>query len=62
MPELKDRLNLKAVREKEGGGYCKLSGMMLLLTRRVPNEGDAVTLEGWRFELSIWMKKPLRRC
>jgi len=32
MNELKDRLNLKALREEGGGRFCTLSGMMLLLT------------------------------
>ncbi|WP_291013669.1 hemolysin family protein [Hydrogenophaga sp.] len=51
VPELKDRLNLSAVPEEERGRYQTLSGMMMLLTGRLPKEADAVNWEGWHFEI-----------
>jgi putative hemolysin len=49
--ELKDRLMLDAVPEEERGRYHTLSGMMMLLTGRLPNVADWVVWEGWRFEI-----------
>jgi putative hemolysin len=51
VPELKDRLGLKTVPEEERGRYQTLSGMMMLLTGRLPKETDAVDWEGWHFEI-----------
>jgi len=51
IPELKDRLGLDAVPEEERGRYHTVSGLMMLLTGRLPKEGDAVTWDGWRFEI-----------
>ncbi|MBC7778834.1 MAG: HlyC/CorC family transporter [Proteobacteria bacterium] len=51
IPELKDRLHLSAVPEEERGRYHTLSGMMMLLTGRLPREADAVEWENWRFEI-----------
>jgi len=51
VPELKDRLQLSAVPEEDRGRYHTLSGMMMLLTGRLPKEADAVTWEGWHFEI-----------
>lgn len=51
VPELKDRLRLSAVPEEERGRYHTLSGMMMLLTGRLPKVADAVTWEGWHFEI-----------
>jgi putative hemolysin len=51
VPELKDRLELQAVPEEERGRYHTLSGMMMLLTGRLPKVCDTVTWEGWRFEI-----------
>lgn len=51
VPELKDRLDLDAVPEEERGRYHTLSGMMMLLTGRLPKEADTVTWEGWHFEI-----------
>ncbi|MDP3169075.1 MAG: hemolysin family protein [Polaromonas sp.] len=51
VPELKDRLDLDAVPEEERGRYHTLSGMMMLLTGRLPKESDTVTWEGWHFEI-----------
>lgn len=51
VPELKDRLGLDAVPDEERGRYHTLSGMMMLLTGRVPKTADMVTWEDWRFEI-----------
>jgi putative hemolysin len=51
VPELKDRLDLDAVPEEDRGRYHTLSGMMMLLTGRLPKELDTVTWEGWHFEI-----------
>jgi putative hemolysin len=51
VPELKDRLDLTAVPEEDRGRYQTLSGMMMLLTGRLPKEADAVNWEGWHFEI-----------
>jgi putative hemolysin len=51
VPELKDRLMLDEVPEEERGRYHTLSGMMMLLTGRLPKVADTVTWEGWRFEI-----------
>ncbi len=51
VPELKDRLNLDTVPDEDRGRYHTLSGMMMLLTGRLPREADSVTWEGWRLEI-----------
>ncbi|MDM7941641.1 MAG: hemolysin family protein [Hydrogenophaga sp.] len=51
VPELKDRLLLDSVPDEERGRYHTLSGMMMLLTGRLPKEADMVTWEGWRLEI-----------
>ncbi len=51
VPELKDRLVLQTVPEEERGRYHTLSGMMMLLTGRLPKVADNVIWEGWRFEI-----------
>lgn len=51
VPELKDRLELAAVPEEERGRYHTLSGMMMLLSGRLPKVADVVEWEGWRFEI-----------
>lgn len=51
IPDLKDRLGLDAVPEEDKGRYHTLSGMLMLLTGRLPSEGDTETWEGWRFEI-----------
>ncbi len=51
VPELKDRLALDAVPEEERGRYHTLSGMMMLLTGRLPRVAEAVDWEGWRLEI-----------
>ena len=49
--ELKDRLNLKTVPEEEKGRYQTLSGMIMLLTGKLPTETDKVVWESWQFEV-----------
>jgi putative hemolysin len=51
VPELKDRLALDEVPEEDRGRYHTLSGMMMLLTGRLPKVADSVDWEGWRFEI-----------
>ncbi len=49
--ELKDRLDLKNVPEEEKGRYQTLSGMMMLLTGKLPAVTDKVVWENWEFEV-----------
>lgn len=49
--ELKDCLGLKTVPEEEKGRYQTLSGMLMLLTGKLPTETDKVTWESWEFEV-----------
>lgn len=49
--ELKDRLGLKHVPEEEKGRYQTLSGMMMLLTGKLPAVTDKVVWEAWEFEV-----------
>jgi putative hemolysin len=51
VPELKDRLNLNSVPEEERGRYHTLSGMMMLLTGRLPRVAGTMVWEGWKFEI-----------
>ncbi len=51
VPELKDRLGLATVPEEERGRYHTLSGMMMLLSGRLPKTGDSVQWQGWRLEI-----------
>lgn len=51
IPELKDRLNLKAVPEEHKGRYNTLSGMMMWLIGSVPRTCDVAEWEGWRLEV-----------
>ncbi|PAT37428.1 hemolysin family protein [Vandammella animalimorsus] len=49
--ELKDRLGLSSVPEEERGHYHTLSGMFMLLLERIPQVGDTIEWQGWRFEV-----------
>ncbi len=51
IPELKDCLNLKQVPEEDKGRYHTISGMVMLLLGRVPDTGDEVEWERWRFRV-----------
>jgi putative hemolysin len=49
--ELKDHLQLQSAPEEERGRYHTLSGMLMLLTGRLPKEADSVQWENWRLEI-----------
>ncbi len=51
VPEMKDRLGLKALPEEDRGRYNTLAGMIMLLLGRLPNSTDRVDWDGWRFEV-----------
>lgn len=51
VPELKDRLELSSVPEEDRGRYHTLSGMVMLLTGRLPGITDTVQWESWKFEV-----------
>lgn len=51
VPELKDRLQLATVPDEERGRYHTLSGMLMLMTGRLPSVSDTVIWEGWRLEI-----------
>ncbi|MHB1429959.1 MAG: hemolysin family protein [Rhodocyclaceae bacterium] len=51
IPELKDRLALKAVPEEDKGRYHTLSGLVMWLLGRLPQTGDIAEWEQWRFEV-----------
>ncbi len=51
VPELKDRLDLKAVPEEDKGRYHTLSGLLMWLLGRMPQTGDFTHWEGWRLEV-----------
>ena len=49
--ELKDLLELDDLLNEEGGRYETLGGMLMTAMGRIPNTGDAVNWNGWRFEV-----------
>lgn len=51
IPELKDRLDLKAVPEEDKSRYHTLGGMMMWLLGRLPHTGDVAEWEQWRLEV-----------
>jgi putative hemolysin len=51
IPELKDRLEMRAVPDEERARYQALSGMLMLLLGRMPQTGDTVVWDTWRFEI-----------
>jgi putative hemolysin len=51
VPELKDRLHLRAVPEEDKGQYHTLSGMVMVLLGRIPRTGEKVEWEDWLFEI-----------
>jgi putative hemolysin len=51
VPELKERLHLDSVPEEDRGRYHTLSGMIMLLTGRLPRVGEVVNWESWRLEI-----------
>jgi putative hemolysin len=51
IPELKDRLSLKAVPEEGTEKYHTLSGMLMLLLGRLPHTADRISWEEWTLEI-----------
>ncbi|MDR0480495.1 MAG: hemolysin family protein [Gallionellaceae bacterium] len=51
VPELKDRLHLTHMPDEGRGRYQTLSGMVMLLTGKLPDVTDTVQWGGWRFEV-----------
>ena len=51
IPELKDRLELKAVPEEDKNRYHTLSGLLMWLLGRLPQTGDVATWENWQLEV-----------
>ena len=51
VPELKDKLELRAVPEEDKGRYHTLSGLVMWLLGRLPQTGDIAEWESWRFEV-----------
>lgn len=51
IPELKDRLELKAVPDEDKGRYHTLSGLIMWLLGRLPRTGDIGNWEDWRLEV-----------
>lgn len=51
VPELKDRLALDTVPEEDRGRYHTLSGMIMLLTGKLPKVAETVMWEGWKLEI-----------
>jgi putative hemolysin len=59
VPELKDCLGLSSVPEEEKGRYHTVSGMFMLLSGKLPKEGDKVVWEGWEFEIMDMDRKTI---
>ncbi|MEY4764529.1 MAG: hypothetical protein RI907_1202, partial [Pseudomonadota bacterium] len=51
VPELKDRLGIKALPDEDRGRYNTVAGMVMLLLGRLPRTTDAVEWDDWRFEV-----------
>jgi putative hemolysin len=51
VPELKDRLCMKALPDEDRGRYNTLAGMVMMLLGRLPQTADTVEWDGWRFEV-----------
>ena len=51
IPDLKEKLGLKATPEEDRGRYYTLGGLVMWLLGRIPHTGDIATLEHWRFEV-----------
>ncbi len=51
IPELKDRTGLRSLPDEERARYQALSGMLMLMLGRMPQVGDIVVWENWRFEI-----------
>lgn len=51
IPELKDKLSLKAAPDEHKARYHTLSGMLMWMLERIPQAGDAADWEHWRLEV-----------
>ncbi|GAA3997784.1 hemolysin family protein [Comamonas faecalis] len=51
VPELKDCLQLASVPDEDKGRYQTLSGMLMLLTGKMPAVTDTVQWQGWQLEV-----------
>lgn len=51
VPELKDRLGLKALPDEDRGRYNTLAGLVMMLLGRLPKTADHVEWGCWRFEV-----------
>lgn len=51
IPELKDKLALKAAPDEHKARYHTLSGMLMWMLERIPRPGDAAEWEHWRLEV-----------
>jgi len=49
--ELKSRLNVEELPQEEKGLYNTLAGLLMMLTGKLPAEGESVHAVGWRFEV-----------
>jgi putative hemolysin len=59
VPELKSCLDLSTVPEEEKGRYHTVSGMFMLLSGKLPKEGDKVVWEDWEFEIMDMDRKTI---
>lgn len=59
IPELKDHLELASVPDEDKGRYHTLSGMFMLLSGKLPAEGEKVSWLGWQFEILDMDKKTI---
>jgi putative hemolysin len=59
VPELKSCLGLSTVPEEEKGRYHTVSGMFMLLSGKLPKEGDKVVWEDWEFEIMDMDRKTI---
>ena len=51
LPELQDRLGLKSLPEAGRRRYHTLSGLVMWLSGKLPQTGDVLAWENWRFEV-----------
>jgi putative hemolysin len=49
--ELKSRLNIKSLPQEDDAIYNTLAGLILAVSGRLPQVGEAVYAVGWRFEV-----------
>jgi len=49
--ELKSRLEIKELPAEDRGLYNTLAGLLLFVLGQLPQTGESVVVEGWRFEI-----------